>query len=97
MPLRIERLPAFNDDLTAAYFYVGERNPASANKLFDEVEATIELLSAFPQLGRSRDELRSGVRSFVIRPFRYILFYRVTDDAITLLRFLHGAREKPAL
>jgi plasmid stabilization system protein ParE len=53
----------------------------------------VQLLAAFPEIGRPRDELRPGVRSFRLRRFRHLLFYRLTQDSIVLLRFLHGARD----
>jgi toxin ParE1/3/4 len=90
--LPIFRRPRFLDDLTEAYAYLAERNPASAQRLLDEVEAIAELMAAFPEAGRAREELRPGVRSFRVRRFRHIVFYRHTGDRIILLRIRHGAR-----
>ncbi|MBV9409849.1 MAG: type II toxin-antitoxin system RelE/ParE family toxin [Candidatus Eremiobacteraeota bacterium] len=48
------------------------------------------MLSAFPKAGRSREELRAGLRSYVVHPF--IAFYTVNDrDKIVVVeRVLHG-------
>jgi toxin ParE1/3/4 len=91
--LRVFRRPRFIDDLTEAYAYLADRNPVSADRLLDEVELVVQLLAAFPEIGRPREELRPGVRSFRLRQFRHVLFYRLNQDNIVLLRFLHGARE----
>lgn len=91
--LRVFRRPRFVDDLTEAYAYLADLNPASADSLLDEVELVVQLLAAFPEIGRPREELRPGVRSFRLRRFRHVLFYRLTQDSIVLLRFLHGARD----
>jgi toxin ParE1/3/4 len=91
--VRIHRRPKFIDDLSDAYAYIGERNPQAADRLLDDVDDLIALLSAFPQLGRVRNELRAGVRSFGVRRFPYILFYRLADGDLVLLRLLHGARD----
>jgi toxin ParE1/3/4 len=90
----VVRRPAFVGDLTDAYAYLVERNPQAADQLLDEVEVTVELLAAFPLMGRQRSELREGVRSLRLRRFPYILFYKVRDEALTLLRLLHGARDQ---
>jgi toxin ParE1/3/4 len=42
-------------------------------------------------LGRSREEVAPGLRSF---PFgRYVIFYEVMPDGIAIVRVLHGARD----
>jgi toxin ParE1/3/4 len=91
--LRVFRRPRFVDDLTEAYAYLAERNAVTADRLLDEVELVIQLLSAFPEIGRPREELRPGVRSFRLRRFRHVLFYRLDQDRVVLLRLLHGARD----
>jgi toxin ParE1/3/4 len=90
---RILWRPRFLDDLTEAYAYLADRNPASADRLLDEVELAVQLLAAFPEIGRPREELRPGIRSFRLRRFRHVVFYRRTKDQIVLLRILHGARD----
>jgi toxin ParE1/3/4 len=79
--------------LTGAYAYLAERSPKSADRLLDEVELVVQLLAAFPEVGRPRDELRPGIRSFRLRRFRHVLFYRFNHDRVVLLRLLHGARD----
>jgi toxin ParE1/3/4 len=94
--VEILRRPKFIDDLSNAYAYLADRNPHAADRLLDEVETLITLLAAFPELGRGRDDLRAGVRSFRVRKFRFVLFYRVAEDNLVLLRLLHGARDTTA-
>jgi toxin ParE1/3/4 len=48
-----------------------------------------------PKIGRTRDELSSGLRSFPAA--RYIIFYRENRDGIEIVRVLHGARDFPPL
>ncbi len=44
-----------------------------------------------PLMGRTRDELERGVRSF---PFgRYVILYMPADAGIDVVRVLHGARD----
>jgi plasmid stabilization system protein ParE len=81
------RRPKFIDDLCEAFAFLSDRNPAAAERLLEEVEVVVELLGAFPGIGRPRDELRAGVRSFKLRSFPHLIFYRMADEAVVLLRF----------
>jgi toxin ParE1/3/4 len=94
--VEVLRRPKFIDDLSDAYAYLAERNPHAADRLLDEVETLTTLLAGFPELGRVRDDLRAGVRSFRVRHSRYVLFYRVAENSLVLLRLLHGARDSSA-
>jgi plasmid stabilization system protein ParE len=51
----------------------------------DEAFATIR---ANPYIGRSRDDLLDGARSLVVR--QHVILDTVEDDAITVLRVVHG-------
>ena len=90
--MRIVRRPKFVDDLEDAYAWLAERSPIAADRLLDEIDAVVQLFAAFPDIGRPRDELGAGLRSFRPQGFQTVIFYRRADDAIVLLRLLHGAR-----
>ncbi|MBU0674251.1 MAG: type II toxin-antitoxin system RelE/ParE family toxin [Proteobacteria bacterium] len=49
------------------------------------------LFCSSPEIGRLRDELLPGIRSFPVK--RYIIFYRVTTNAIEVIRILSGYRD----
>jgi toxin ParE1/3/4 len=91
--MRVLRRPTFVDDLSDAYAYLADRNPLAADRLLDDVEAAASLLAIFPELGRLREELRPGIRSYRLPRFQQILLYRLSDDVVILLRLLHGARD----
>lgn len=42
-------------------------------------------------MGRSREELAPGLRSFPVA--RYVVFYRTGHRGIEIARVLHGARD----
>jgi toxin ParE1/3/4 len=94
--VRVVRRPKFVDDLAEAYAWLAERSPASADRLLEEVDAVAQLLMAFPQVGRPRDELGAGLRSFRPRGFKNVIFYRQDGGAVVLIRLLHGARNLSA-
>ncbi len=78
-------------DLEEAWDYLAERNEAAADRLIDTILDRARLHAKLPLMGRPRDELSPGLRSFVVRP--YVVFYRPADDTIEVVRVLHGARD----
>jgi len=56
--------------------------------------AELDLLATQPLMGRVRDELLVGLRSF---PFgRYVIFYMVVEDGVDVVRVLHSRRDLDA-
>jgi toxin ParE1/3/4 len=48
------------------------------------------MLAAHPELGRARDEVAPGLRSFAFG--RYLIFYAVEPTKVVIARILHGAQ-----
>ena len=48
-------------------------------------------LAEFPEMGRERTELAASMRSFPVG--RYIIFYRLGELGIAIVRILHGTRD----
>jgi toxin ParE1/3/4 len=78
-------------DLLAAWDYLSEKSLSAADKLIDRFAAAARVHALFPESGKSREELKPGLRSFVVRP--YVAFYRPFEGTIEVLRFLHGKRD----
>ena len=75
-------------DLTDIWIYTAEEwNLAQADLYLDELVAGIEGLSAHPELGYSRDDIRAGYRSLNVS--RHIVFYTVTEEQVLIVRVLH--------
>jgi toxin ParE1/3/4 len=72
-------------------FLLGQ-SPRAAEDLLRRVEDVSTLLVNFPSIGRARPALGRGLRSFRVRQFQYVLFYRVEGSEVRLIRLLHGAR-----
>lgn len=87
------------EDLAEAYLFLATQSPEAAERLFDPVEAAIDLLIENPLAGRSRAflaERAQGVRSWALPGFEsFLLFYRPAGRGIDVLRLLHGARDLP--
>jgi plasmid stabilization system protein ParE len=83
-------------DLEQIATYVAARSPQSALKLVRELrercESLLDAPRGYPLVPRYE---HSGVRR---RPFgRFLIFYRVGEDAIEVIHILHGARDYEAL
>lgn len=90
--MRVVRRPKFLDDISEAYVWIAPDSEKAAERLLDRIEATIGRLARYPLIGAPRDTLAEGLRSIRVRPFRHLIFYRLQEDEIVLVRLLHGAR-----
>ncbi|MEG3910711.1 type II toxin-antitoxin system RelE/ParE family toxin [Microcoleus sp. w2-18bC1] len=49
------------------------------------------MLAQFPNMGRGRNELLTGLRSFPVKP--YIIFYIILPERVEIVRVLHQSRD----
>jgi toxin ParE1/3/4 len=81
-------------DIAEIWDYISEDSEMQADAFVDRLGAKLQLLALRPGLGRLRDELFPGLRSF---PFeRYVIFYESVPEGIGVVRVLHGARDVDA-
>jgi toxin ParE1/3/4 len=78
-------------DLLQAFQYLYPRNAAAAEALVQELDRKFDNLSHFPFIGRERTSLGSGLRSLVAGT--HVIFYKVEDDRIIVVRVLDGRRD----
>ena len=64
-----------------------------AEKYLLEIEEIFQNLIANPQIGKKRDEIKQGLYSFP--KDNHIIFYRILDNHIRIVRVLHGRRDIP--
>ncbi len=92
---RVTRRPLAEADILEIWDYIADDSLAAADRWVDRLDEQFRLLAAQPMMGRVRDELVPGVRSF---PFgRYVVFYVPLDDGIDVVRVLHSARDIDAV
>ena len=87
--------PEASRDLDSIFDFIAQDNVASAWKVAEAAQHTFELLVEHPALGRIRNfENHVGIRSIPIRGFeKYLVFYRIEEKAVRIIRILHGARD----
>ena len=78
-------------DLDELWAYIAANNPSAADRMVDAVLEGSRKHVRFPGMGQNRDDVRPGLRCFVVSP--YVVFYRPLEDTIEVLRILHGARD----
>lgn len=78
-------------DLDDLWLHIAQENLVAADKILDDIETQCRLIATQPYMGRARDEIAAGLRSFPVG--RYILFYRTLIDGVEIIRILHGARD----
>lgn len=78
-------------DLTEIWLYIANDSPDTADKFLDFILGKCQSLCSSPLMGRTRDELLPGIRSLPVN--RYIIYYRVTEITVEIIRFLSGYRD----
>jgi toxin ParE1/3/4 len=76
------------DDLLSIWRYGAEEwSPTAADDHERAIGRSCLRLVSHPDLGKSRDELFVGMRSIPIDP--HVVFYKVSSDAIEVVRVIH--------
>jgi plasmid stabilization system protein ParE len=92
-----------DDDLIEGRDYIRGDNDIAARAFLNTAFETFDLLGDFPEMGpraRLRSKKLRDLRFFVMPPpfNRWIVFYRVTDYGVWIVRVLHGSinwRQEP--
>ena len=84
---------AAEDDLVGIWSYIAQDSPSTADVFLARLRDVCSALAHSPGMGRPRDELRLGVRSFAIG--MYLVFYREIPGGIEVVRVLSGFLDLP--
>lgn len=84
-----------DEDLLDIWLYIAQDNIPAADRTAERLKQRCQTLGVSPMLGGKRDDLVAGMRYLI--EGNYAIFYRVQQDAIEILRVLHGARDFPAI
>jgi toxin ParE1/3/4 len=77
-------------DLQHIWEAVAEHSRVYADRLIEQITSKAQMLADMPGVGRRREDLLSFLRSYPLG--NYVIFYRLVDDGIEVIRVLHGAR-----
>jgi len=89
--------PEAETDLLQLYDYIAELSgPDRALSYTDRITSHCLGLADFPERGRLRDDLRSGLRVTVFER-RAVIAFHVTADRVTIDRIMYGGRDLEAM
>lgn len=98
--MKVVKRPIFLTDVEhCADYLLTEAGEQVARRWKRSLDKTVGLISRFPDIGRSRQDLPiPGVRTLFLKEFpRYLVFYRATEEQVELLRVKHGMMHLPGL
>jgi toxin ParE1/3/4 len=82
-------------DLSEIADYFAETHVEVGERFFREFNSKCQQLVSFPSSGKSYGAIRSDLRGLSVEG--YIIFYRILDDGIEILRVVNGRRNLPSL
>lgn len=89
--VRVIRRPLAELDILEIWDFIAEDSITEADLWIDRLDEKLLLWATQPMMGRSRDELASGLRSFALG--RYVVFFLPIQDGLDVVRVLHASRD----
>lgn len=85
--------PEAEAELDGIWYYVatGSGSMDVADRFIESLTNRFFLLAMHPYIGRRRDDLRPGMRSFVLG--KYIILYRIEGEDVLILHVVRGSRD----
>jgi toxin ParE1/3/4 len=84
-----------SQDLNEIADYFAENNIEAGERFFQACNRKCQQLVVFPNSGKSYESIRSGLRGLSFE--KYIIFYRILEDGIEILRVVSGRRDFPSI
>lgn len=84
-----------SQDLNKIADYFAENSVEAGERFFQVFNRKCQQLIAFPNSGKSYESIRPGLRGLSFE--NYIIFYRILEDGIEILRVVSGRRDFPAM
>ena len=69
-------------------------NPGAAAAVGAAINAVVTRLRSFPRIGAETDEPGSYIT--IVRPYRYLIFYRIEGETVVIRNIRHPARRRPS-
>jgi toxin ParE1/3/4 len=85
--------PQARADLGIIWNYIVREsgNVAAADGVIDAITERFHRLSQYSRMGRARDDLRPGLRSFAVG--EYVIVYTIEDEDVEILYVFHGRQD----
>ena len=83
--------PSARQDLVGIFDFISRDKPVAASNWIDLIEEKCKLIAATPTFGEQRFEFGAEIRSSTVG--RYVIFYRIFDAGIEVVRVISGDRD----
>lgn len=81
------------DDFKRIWRYVALDDEVAADRLLLALDAKIERLRAYPEIGPARDEIRPGARALVHGFYLVLYEYQAAADIVEIVTIVEGMRD----
>jgi len=71
--------------------HIAVEDAYAAVAFYKRLRDLFKLIADNPQIGRNRNELSEGLRSFPMG--NYVIFYRIWSHQVAIVRVVHAARD----
>lgn len=93
--MKVGLSPLAYSDIEEIGDFIAKANPLRAETFVDELFQECHKIGQSPHAYPTRNELQPGLRLCAFG--RYLIFFRLDDDQVTIARVLHSARNIPAI
>ncbi|MEX2214127.1 MAG: type II toxin-antitoxin system RelE/ParE family toxin [Phycisphaeraceae bacterium] len=90
MSLKLRMMAEASQELREAFRYYENAEPGLGRRFVAEVARTLQGIKEYP---RAWSPHRHGTRRCHTRTFPYLIIYRVSSNAITIVAVAHASRE----
>jgi toxin ParE1/3/4 len=84
-------------DLGEIWRYIAANNPAAADRVLLRIDAKLQILRRFPQIGALRNDIRRGMRMLVEGNYLLLYEYDSRRNEVDLIAVIDGRRELSGL
>ena len=83
-------------DLETIDSFLAARNQDASARVLASIIAAIERACLFPEAAPEVDQPGEvlGTRKIIEAPYRYVIYYRIVDRTLLVLRVFHGAQRR---
>jgi len=81
------------EDFKRIWRYIALDHEPAADRLLLALESKIERLSVFPEIGRPRDDIRSGARALVHGAYLILYDYDAASDVVEIVTVVESMRD----
>lgn len=93
--MRVEFSRWVETDLDSIAEFIAQDNPQRAVTFIREIRQKIHRIGEQPLLHQLRPEIGESARLAVVG--RYVILFRILDDAVRIERVVYGGRDLPSL